>query len=124
MGCKFLIPIITNTTVYHFVSTLTLCIECQVPASSISSDQSIIASCTYMSTISMYYYHDFDFSGVYVHRAQSRHCTQWYLYFVSPSSLLFKKKSKPTIFLLFEVSRRASELLADFDLRTSRCSNF
>ena len=38
--------------------------------------------------------------------------------------IIISKKTKPTIFYLFEVSRRASELLADFDLRTSRCSNF
>ena len=40
----------------------------------------------------------FDFSGVYVHRAQSRHCTQWYLYFVSPSSLLFQKSQSQQYF--------------------------
>ena len=104
-GRKFLIPMKTNTTVYHFVSIiLTLCkhrvSDCQVPASSsISSDQSIIDSCTYMSTVSMYYHHVFDFSGVYVHRAQSRHCTQWYLYFVSPSSLLFQRRQSQQYFI-------------------------
>ena len=57
----------------------------------------IHVSCTYMSTISMYYYQVFDFSGVYVHRAQSRHCTQWYLYFVSP---LFQRRQNQQYFYL------------------------
>ena len=52
-----------------------------------------------MSTISMYYYQVFDFSGVYVHRAQSRHCTQWYVYFVSPSSSLFQRRQSQQYFI-------------------------